>query len=188
MLDFSRRKIDVVVMRRLMLLRHAKSDRSAPGARDRDRPLDARGKSAAPRIGAYMTRHSLMPDHVLCSPARRTVDTWSLVAEAFAKPPVVDFDDRLYDASANTILDVVRETGAEIHSLLVIGHNPGLQDLAGLLIASGDLEARERLHEKFPTAALLVIDFAFDDWRKLHRRAGRLDRFVTPRSLASETD
>jgi phosphohistidine phosphatase len=188
MLDFSRRKIDVVVMRRLMLLRHAKSDRSAPGARDRDRPLDARGKSAAPRIGAYMARHSLMPDHVLCSPARRTVDTWSLVAEAFAKPPVVDFDDRLYDASAETVLDVVRETGAEIHSLLVIGHNPGLQDLAGLLIASGDLEARERLREKFPTAALLVIDFAFDDWRKLHRRAGRLDRFVTPRSLASETD
>ena len=188
MLDFSRRKIDVVVMRRLMLLRHAKSDRSAPGARDRDRPLDARGKSAAPRIGAYMARHSLIPDHVLCSPARRTVDTWSLVAEAFAKPPVVDFDDRLYDASADTVLDVVRETGAEIHSLLVIGHNPGLQDLAGLLIASGDLDARERLSEKFPTAALLVIDFAFDDWRKLHRRAGRLDRFVTPRSLASETD
>jgi phosphohistidine phosphatase len=188
MLDFSRRKIDVVVMRRLMLLRHAKSDRSTPGARDRDRPLDARGKAAAPRIGAYMARHDLVPDRVLCSSARRTEDTWSLVAAAFAKPPMVEFDNRLYDASADTILDVVRKTGADIHSLLVIGHNPGLQDLAGLLIASGDVEARERLREKFPTAALLVIDFAFDDWRKLHRRAGRLDRFVTPRSLASATD
>jgi phosphohistidine phosphatase len=188
MLDFSRRKIDVVVMRRLMLLRHAKSDRSSLGTRDRDRPLDGRGKAAAPRIGAYMALHDLMPDRVLCSPARRTHDTWSLVAGAFAKPPAIEFDDRLYDASADTILDVVRKTGADIHSLLVIGHNPGLQDLAGLLIASGDVEARERLREKFPTAALLVIDFAFDDWRKLHRRAGRLDRFVTPRSLASATD
>jgi phosphohistidine phosphatase len=188
MLDFSRRKIDVVVMRRLMLMRHAKSDRSSLGTRDRDRPLDGRGKAAAPRIGAYMALHDLMPDRVLCSPARRTHDTWSLVAAAFAKPPAVEFDDRLYDASPDTILDVVRKTGSDIHSLLVIGHNPGLQDLAGLLIASGDVEARERLREKFPTAALLVIDFAFDDWRKLHRRAGRLDRFVTPRSLASATD
>jgi phosphohistidine phosphatase len=175
-------------MRRLLLLRHAKSDRSAPGAVDRDRPLESRGKDAAPRIGAYMARHALVPDHVLCSTARRTRDTWALVAAAFSKPPPTEFEERLYDASATSILDLVHETEEDVHSLLVIGHNPGLQDLAGLLIASGDVDTRERLREKFPTASLAVIDFAFDDWRKLHRRAGRLDRFVTPRSLTDATD
>jgi phosphohistidine phosphatase len=178
----------VLSMRRLMLLRHAKSDRSAPGAVDRDRPLEPRGKEAAPRIGAYMARHGLVPDRVLCSTARRTHDTWTLVAAAFSKPPSVKFEERVYDASATSILDLVRETAEDVHSLLVIGHNPGLQDLAGLLIASGDVEIRERLREKFPTAGLAVIDFPLDDWRKLHRRAGRLDRFVTPRSLADATD
>lgn len=175
-------------MRRLMLFRHAKSDRSAPGAVDRDRPLERRGKEAAPRIGAYMTRHGLLPDSVVCSPARRTRETWSLVAAAFSKPPSVTFEERVYNATANTLLDVARKTSNDVHSLLIIGHNPGLQDLAALLIASGDVEARERLHEKFPTAGLVVIDFAYDDWQKLHRQAGRLDRFVTPRSLTSATD
>jgi phosphohistidine phosphatase len=175
-------------MRRLMLLRHAKSERSVPGALDRDRPLEPRGKEVAPRIGTYMARHGLVPDSVICSTARRTRDTWSLVAAAFSRPPSVTFEERVYDASTNTLLDVARKTGEAVHSLLIIGHNPGLHDLAALLIASGDVEARERLHEKFPTAGLAVIDFAYDDWKKLHRQAGRLDRFVTPRSLTSVTD
>ena len=175
-------------MRRLMLLRHAKSDRSAPGAVDRDRPLEPRGKEAAPRIGAYMAHHGLAPDLAICSPARRTRDTWSLAAAAFSKLPSVTLEDRVYDASANSLLDVARKTRDDVHSLLIIGHNPGLQDLAALLIASGDVDARERLHEKLPTAGLVVIDFAYDDWQKLHRQAGRLDRFVTPRSLTSATD
>jgi phosphohistidine phosphatase len=175
-------------MRRLMLLRHAKSDRSSPGAVDRDRSLEPRGKETAPRIGAYMARHGLVPEMTICSTARRTRDTWTLVAAAFTKPPAVTFEDRIYDATANAILDVVHETGDDVHCLLIVGHNPGLQDLAGLLIAAGDVEARERLHEKFPTAGLAVIDFAYDDWEKLHRRTGRLDRFVTPRSLTAATD
>jgi phosphohistidine phosphatase len=175
-------------MRRLMLLRHAKSDRSSPGAIDRERPLATRGKEAAPRIGAYMVHHGLLPDRVLCSPARRTQDTWALVAATFDKAPPVRFEERLYDASADTILDVVRGTADDVHSLLVIGHNPGLQDLAALLIASGDVDARERLREKLPTAGLVAIDFPYDDWAKLHKRAGRLDRFVTPRSLTDDTE
>ena len=175
-------------MRRLMLLRHAKSDRSSPGALDRDRPLEARGEAAAPRVGAYMARHGLVPDRVICSPARRTRDTWNLLATAFSRRPAVTVEDRVYDATAATLLDVLRKTEDTVHCLLIIRHNPGLQDLAALLIASGDVEARERLHEKFPTTGLAVIDFAYDDWQKLHRQAGRLDRFVTPRSLADATD
>jgi len=175
-------------MRRLMLLRHAKSDRSAPGAPDRERALEARGKETAPKIGAYMAKHGLVPDQALCSTARRTHDTWTLVASAFSNAPPVTFEERVYDATADTILDIVREIDDTARSLLVVGHNPGLHDLAGMLIASGDVEARERLREKFPTAGLAVIDFAYDNWRKLHKRAGRLDRFVTPRSLGGAID
>ena len=83
---------------------------------------------------------------------------------------------------------MIRETRNSIRSLLVIGHNPGLQDLAGTLIASGDLDHRERLREKLPTAGLVVIDFALDEWAKVHPHAGRLERFIAPRWLEAATD
>ena len=80
------------------------------------------------------------------------------------------------------------QTKRDVHILLVVGHNPGLRDLAELLIASGDVDARQRLLEKFPTAGLAVIDFPVDDWGKLHPKSGRLDRFVAPRRLDMATD
>jgi phosphohistidine phosphatase len=79
----------------------------------------------------------------------------------------------------------VKEAVPATHTLLVVGHNPGLHDLAVILIASGDVQARERLREKLPTSGLVIIDFAFDDWGKLHPHCGRLERFVTPKSLGS---
>jgi phosphohistidine phosphatase len=97
-------------------------------------------------------------------------------------------DARLYDASPQTILDVIRDTSAAAHSVMLIGHNPGLHDVARLLIASGDIEHREKLNEDFPTSALAVIDFALDDWRKVHPDGGRLERFVSPKLLATATD
>ena len=96
------------------------------------------------------------------------------------------YEERLYNAGADAILAVVqgdRDGGA--HACMVIGHNPGLHDLARLLIASGDVEARERLNEGLPTSGLAVIDFAGNAWRKLHPHGGRLERFVSPRSLAA---
>jgi phosphohistidine phosphatase len=174
-------------MRRLMLLRHAKSDRPA-GMPDHDRPLNRRGEYDAPLIGTYLARNALIADRVLCSTAERTRQTWDLVAGQLVNRPGVDFDERLYEAGAQAILGLLRTTAQKFHSLLVIGHNPGMHQLALMLIASGDVEARERLHEKFPTAALAVIDFALDEWGKLHPRSGRLDRFVTPRQLAMEPD
>jgi phosphohistidine phosphatase len=175
-------------MRRLMLLRHAKSDWSRPGARDHERTLAPRGREAAPRIGAYMVHHGLNPDLVLCSTATRARETWDLVAKAFAQKPAAVFEERLYDANANALLEVVKETKSGIHALLLTGHNPALHDFAQRLIASGDTDARARLTEKFPTGALAVIDFAVDDWRKLHPRSGRLDRLVVPRTLEATTD
>jgi phosphohistidine phosphatase len=175
-------------MRRLMLLRHAKSDWTVPGARDHDRPLNPRGREAAPKMGAYMARHALLPDLVVASTATRVAETLDLMLAAFETPPKIVSERRVYEANADGLLAIAKETPAAAHSLLLVGHNPGIGDLASMLIAAGDVETRQRLIEKFPTAGLAVIDFAVDDWGKLHRRGGRLDRFVTPRALETATD
>jgi phosphohistidine phosphatase len=174
-------------MRRLMLLRHAKTERAEPGQRDRDRKLTKRGRADAAVIGAYMARHGLNPDLALVSPVTRAEETWALLAPAFAKAPRLLNDERIYDATAETLFKIISETRAA-HSLLVVAHNPGLHDAAVQLIASGDVEARERVAEKLPTSGLVVIDLAFDDWSKVHRHAGRLERFVTPKLIAAATD
>ncbi len=152
---------------------------------DRDRRLNARGQGDATTMGAYMARHQLTPDLALVSTAQRTRETWEQIAAQIStrSPPI--FDRRLYNAGGDAILRVIEQTDQAVHSLLVIGHNPGLHDLARKLIASGDVEAREQLNEGLPTAGLAVIDFAAESWSKLHPHGGRLERFVTPRSLAS---
>jgi len=175
-------------MRRLMLLRHAKSDWSAAGTRDQDRPLAARGRDTAPKMGTYMARHALLPDLIICSPATRVMETLTLVLPAFTKQPKTMPDARLYETDADELLKVIKETPRTVHSLLLVGHNPSLAELVSLLMASGDVEARQRLIEKFPTAALAVIDFPLDDWSKIHPKSGRLDRFVPPKALDSATD
>jgi phosphohistidine phosphatase len=175
-----------VNMRRLMLLRHAKAEKAKPGEPDRDRTLSARGRKDAPRLAAYMARHKLVPERALVSPALRTRETWDLLDEPLSAGPLVLYDEHLYDAQAETILKAIQNISPEVHSILVIGHNPGLHELARLLIASGDVEIRERLQEGLPTTGLVVIDFAHDEWSKLHPHSGRLDRFVYPRSLQRE--
>src|SRR5262249_31800216 len=161
-------------MRRLMLLRHAKSDRSDPGARDHDRVLNARGREAAPRIGAYMASHGLIPDLVICSTAMRARQTWELAATAFAEPPALVHDARIYENNPRILLDLITETKLTVHVLLLVGHNPSFEVLAELLTASGHGDARQRLREKFPTAALAVIDFPIDTWPRVHPHSGRL--------------
>jgi phosphohistidine phosphatase len=173
---------------RLMLLRHAKSDWSRPGLDDHARPLNGRGRKAAPTVGAYMARHALVPDLVVASTATRVRETLDLVLPAFKRAPKVRHDARVYEAEAGALLDMLRETPREVASLMIVGHNPGLAELAALLIASGKAEARARLAAKFPTAALAVIDFAGDDWGKLRPRSGKLDRFIVPKGLKGETD
>jgi phosphohistidine phosphatase len=174
-------------MRRLLLLRHAKTERAQAGERDRDRKLTERGREDAREIGAYMLRHRLIPDLALVSPVTRAEETWALIAASFRKAPRQLKDERIYNAGPELLARLIRET-REAPALLVVGHNPGLHDLAVQLIASGDIEARERINEKLPTCGLVVIDFAFDDWSRLQVNSGRLERFVTPRSIAAATD
>lgn len=170
-------------MRRLLLFRHAKAERSIPGGPDRDRRLIERGRKDAARIGAYMAAHALVPDRVLVSPAARTQETWKQAANAFKPAPAATSVEKLYGATPHAILAAIEDMPNTVHTLLVIGHNPGLHELALMLIASGDVDARESLHEKLPTSGLIILDFAFDHWNKLHPRSGRLERFVTPKML-----
>ena len=134
-----------------------------------------------------MAHHALVPDLIVASPAVRVGETLEHVLPAFKDPPTLRRDDRLYETGADRLLEVIKETPKSAHSLMLVGHNPGLAELASLLMASGDVEARQQLIEKFPTGALAVIDFPLDEWSKLHPKAGRLDRFVVPRALDSET-
>jgi phosphohistidine phosphatase len=171
-------------MLRLLLLRHAKAERSSPGGRDISRRLDERGRHEAPVIGAYMARHGLIPGAAAVSPAARTRETWDLVAGALGAAPEPVLDERLYDAAPGDILAVIRDAAPEASALLVVGHNPGLHELALWLIAAGDPETCERLRDAMPTAALAVIEFADGPWTQLRPHTGRLERFVTPKWLA----
>jgi len=170
---------------RLLLLRHAKAEKAEAGRLDHKRRLADRGRADAATIGAYIARHDLGPDLALVSTAARTRETWEDVAAELTPVPAVTYEERLYNATAQGIIAIIGATPPSIHSLMVIGHNPGLHEAARLLIASGDVEARERLNEGLPTSGLAVIDFAGNNWRKLHPHGGRLERFVTPRSLAA---
>jgi phosphohistidine phosphatase len=125
---------------------------------------------------------------VLCSTAKRARETWDLVAGEMQAAPDATYVERLYDAGVPTLVDVFRHADPAARSVLVVGHNPGLQEVATDLIAAGDLDDRERLREKLPTGGLVVMDFAITDWSKLHTRSGRLERFVVPRMLEAATD
>jgi phosphohistidine phosphatase len=184
MLDCHMPEIDAAAMR-LLVLRHAKSEKAEPGMPDRERRINSRGQRDAATMGAYIARHGLAPDLAVVSTAQRTRETWERIAAALSMPPAPIYEERLYNAGYDAILTVIRQIDRIARTLLVIGHNPGLHDLARTLIASGDVEWRERLNEGLPTAGLVVIDFAAESWRKLHAHAGRLERFVTPRSLAA---
>jgi phosphohistidine phosphatase len=173
---------------RLMLLRHAKSERAAPGQRDRDRGLTARGRDDSARMGTYMVQHGLLADRALVSPAVRTRETWKRLAPELPVEPPVDHEERLYEGHVDAIVAAIQQADRAAAALLVVGHNPSLHETAHLLIGSGDVEARERLEEGLPTAGLIVIDFAVSDWSGVHPEGGRLERFVTPKLIKAAID
>lgn len=170
-------------MRRLILFRHAKSDWSDDGLDDHDRGLSPRGRRAAGPMGAWLAGRGFRPDMVMCSTAKRARTTWDLAKSAFTPWPQTRFERDIYHASPDALLDAVKATPAEIQTLMIVGHNPGLEQFVETLATKGDPEARLTLSEKFPTGAIAVLDFPVDDWSLVAPRTGRLDRFVTPRAL-----
>lgn len=174
-------------MLRLLLLRHSKAERAHAGERDHDRRLAERGRDDAPKLGAYIAKHGFLPDKVVVSTSARTRETWSLAAKAMPGAPKARFDERIYEAEPENLLEVLRETGKSVKTLLMVGHNPGMHELAVQLTASGDLDARQRMQEGFPTSGLAVIEFKLDDWDRVHPKSGRLEHFITPRTLEGPT-
>jgi phosphohistidine phosphatase len=175
-------------MLQLLLLRHAKAERGQSGGRDHERRLDERGRRDAPKLGAYIAKHGYAPDQVIVSTAARTRETWSLAAAAMPGKPEVAFDERIYESTPDALLAVLRETDAKVRTLMMVGHNPGMEELVGQLVATGDIETRQRMQEGFPTSALAVIEFALDRWDRVHPQSGRLEHFITPRSIAEPAD
>ena len=139
-------------------------------------------------MGRYLADELLLPDLVLVSPARRTAETWELVAPMLPERPAVHVESRIYEAPTKRLLEVVIEQDAGVKTLLMIGHNPGFEELAALLTGHGDRYASVRMARKYPTCGLAVLDFPVEDWRDVAARGGRLDRFVTPESLGEGPD
>ena len=173
-------------MHRLILFRHAKAEGRAASGEDFDRDLTERGRRDARLVADALKARGIKADLALVSGARRTRSTWDVVSVNLAFGEA-RFEDALYCAPAVSLLGAAERSG-EAGTVLVLAHNPGLHDLAVRLIASGDIEARERVNEKLPTSGLVVIDLPFDDWSRLHANAGRLERFVTPRLIDAASD
>jgi phosphohistidine phosphatase len=168
-------------MKRVYLLRHAKSSWKDDSLADRERPLAGRGRRAAKAMARHLEAEGIRPDLVLCSPARRSRETLERVESAFGDGVDVALDEELYGASEAELLTRLKAVPDEVGSVMLIGHNPGLEDLA-LALASGGA-ALARMREKYPTAALATIDLPARRWSTVRRRSGQLVGYVRPKDL-----
>jgi phosphohistidine phosphatase len=165
------------------LLRHAKSSWDDPGLPDRLRPLAPRGVRAVGAVARHLRTVAVAPDLVLCSPAVRAVQTWEGVAPGVPPGTPVEFDEAIYPGACDELLARLRRLPSQTQSVLVVGHNPGLQDLAVALAVAGDPGLRERLATKFPTGALVTLEVP-SDWHDMVRGgAATLLAYVVPREL-----
>lgn len=169
-------------MLRLMLLRHAKSN-SIPGVADLQRPLAERGYHEAELVGQYLVAQQLKPELAIVSSAIRTQQTWTHLSDAFDTQVKKITEERIYEASVDNIVHVIRNIEPGPRVVLVIGHNPGLYLTTQYLSGEGDEDAMERLEMGFPPASLTVMDFDVDEWELVGKSGGRLLRFETPGTM-----
>jgi len=170
-------------MKTLTLLRHAKSSWDDPAARDFDRPLNRRGRKAARAMGKAMREQGIAFDQILASPAARVVGTLEDLAEGYGGPIEPAFEQRVYLATAATLLKLVQGADDKAGRLLVVGHNPGMEALALMLTRDDDNGLRSEMLTKYPTAALAEISLPVDHWRDVGLGTGQLARFIRPRDL-----
>ncbi|GGX99749.1 SixA phosphatase family protein [Streptomyces minutiscleroticus] len=167
-------------LRRLVVLRHAKSARPE-GVADHERPLAPRGLRDAPAAGRALAEADCLPDLALCSTALRARRTWELASAQWGTPPSVRYDPRLYGAGAPGLLGVVRESPAEARTLLLVGHNPGLQELVLDLAGDGLGDALDAVRRTFPTSAVAVLTWHGAVWRDLAPGTAVLTAALVPR-------
>jgi phosphohistidine phosphatase len=170
-------------MKTLTLLRHAKSGWDDPVARDFDRPLNAKGRRAASAMGRHWRSIDLDFDHIVASPAVRVEQTLDEVESGYGRTLAPAWDRRLYLASAATLLDVIRELPDTLDRVLLVGHNPGLEELVLLLAGDSDDALRDAVEEKYPTATLAELALGVDRWEDAKPAGAMLTRFIRPRDL-----
>lgn len=167
----------------LLLLRHAKSSWDTPAHSDFERPLNRRGERSAAVIGIMMKQEKVVPDLILCSSARRTLQTRDIIRPYLPRNCTVEEISRIYEASVREIFSVLSELPDNVQKPLLIGHNPGLAQLTLSLCGTAGGEDLTRVQEKFPTGALATIELAIDTWNDIAPGKGRLRHFVTPKDL-----
>jgi phosphohistidine phosphatase len=167
-------------MKTLLVLRHAKASQESPSNLDFDRPLKPRGRAQALALGGLVRDRQLAFDAIVASLAARVVETVAGIVAGAGLDFEPAYDGRLYNASPETLLEVIREAGDTVERLLIVGHNPGLQHLL-LHIAEDDGDGlRDEITSGFPTAALAELELSVEDWRDVGRRCGRIVRLVRP--------
>lgn len=163
-------------MKRLILLRHAKAVSKKAGP-DRDRVLAEEGRREMEFVARHVAEAGIRPDLVLVSPAARTRETWSLSG---LEDAAVRYDGSIYDAPADTLLGLVRSADRSVETLMMVGHNPGFEELAAELVQAGPEREVDAVRQGLPTAALVAIEFDVEDWRGVSPRTGRLVGFFAP--------
>src|SRR5262245_1496362 len=169
-------------LKHLYLLRHAKSSWDDASLADHDRPLSQRGRGAARKVADHVQEAGINPELVLSSPSQRTRDTLELVEPALADAEV-RFEPDLYGASESSLLATLQALPDDVESVLLLGHNPGMQQLAVALAGRGDADLVQRLRTKMPTAALASLTFPVDTWVEVAAGKGELIGYVVPREL-----
>ncbi len=169
--------------RRIYLFRHGKSSWSDPGLKDRDRDLNARGRAASEKMGAWCAANGVSPDLVLCSTATRARETLARLLPNLKAAARIEFEDGLYLAPANELLARLRKLDDGVKAVMIVGHNPGLQELGLLLAEDGAPGTLAKLNAKFPTAALAELTADLKRWRDLDADAAELERLILPREL-----
>ena len=169
-------------MKTLLVLRHAKAERESDSGEDFDRPLAVRGWTDSRAIGREMRVRGIHPDAVVASPARRVVETLEAVAEGYGALDV-EFDRRIFDNRPESLLAILHGADDEVQRLLIVGHNPGLQEILLRLATADAARLRDQIADKFPTAALAEMELPVGNWREVRQGAGRITRLVRPEDV-----
>lgn len=170
-------------MKRLAVLRHAKSSWDHPNIKDSDRPLNKRGRKAARAVGKELKRRKMRFDFVIASPAVRVRETLDELLEGYGGTLDVHFDDRIYETSEETLLEIVRDLPDDAKQPLLAGHNPGLERLVVGLTHDDDQGLRNRIAHKFPTGALAVVNLPASSWAGVATGSGEIAELILPREL-----
>ncbi|MCP4935920.1 MAG: histidine phosphatase family protein [bacterium] len=171
----------------LTMLRHAKSSWGDPLLRDKNRPLNARGKSQAQQMGEHLSQQRIDPNLIICSSAKRARQTLKQVSKKWQTDAQAVFEDQLYLASSSTIVSLLEKYGNNADHIMIIGHNPGFHKLASSLADTGNANDLVNLSQRYPTGTLCVIKSNAKQWRNIDNEPGELASFTSPKSLKLNT-